>query len=49
MENTTPNKGGFWMQTEDLSEDPKKEAADQTKDEKEKFRDWYEFFPDASL
>ncbi|HEY0091649.1 MAG TPA: hypothetical protein VGB43_04100 [Flavobacterium sp.] len=49
MENITPNKGGFYMQTEDLNEELKQEAAPQAKEDKEKFKDWYEFFPDASL
>ena len=49
MENNTPNKGGFWMLVEELSDEFFAENNSGNESQLEKFTDTDEFFPDTSF
>lgn len=49
MEKTPQTKGGWYMQIEELIEDPVEDVPPTEEPTKEKFKDGYEFYPDASI
>lgn len=49
MDNTTAN-GGFWMMIEDdCVEETREDITQPTKEQTDKYKDGYEFYPDASF
>ena len=48
MENNTTQKGGFYMLTEDISNETQNEKAPEKTTETE-FRDTYDYYPDAGI
>jgi len=49
MENNNSQQGGFWMLIEDITDESTEDAQKPAPDQKEKFKDSYNFYPDSSF